>query len=48
VQPWVESAAAALRSETARRFADAFRQASPDQWWKSFAGAQEGREQTAR
>jgi putative hydrolase of HD superfamily len=38
VQPWVESAAAALRSETARRFADAFRQARPDQWWKSFAG----------
>jgi putative hydrolase of HD superfamily len=51
VQPWVESAAAALRSETARRFADAFRQARPDQWWKSFAGQlrpQEGREQTAR
>jgi putative hydrolase of HD superfamily len=51
VQPWVESAAAALRSETARRFADAFRQARPDQWWKSFAGQlrpQEGRDQTAR
>ena len=51
VRPWVESAAAALRSETARRFADAFRQARPDQWWKSFAGQlrpQEGREQTTR
>jgi putative hydrolases of HD superfamily len=51
VQPWVESAAAALRSETARRFADAFRHARPDQWWKSFAGQlrpQEGRDQTAR
>lgn len=51
VQPWVESAAAALRSETARRFADAFRQARPDQWWKSFAGQlrpREGRDQTAR
>jgi putative hydrolase of HD superfamily len=51
VQPWVESAAAALRSETARRFAGAFRQARPDQWWKSFAGQlrpQPGWEQTGR
>jgi putative hydrolases of HD superfamily len=39
VQPWVETAAAALRSEAARRFADAFRRARPDQWWKSFADA---------
>jgi 5'-deoxynucleotidase YfbR-like HD superfamily hydrolase len=39
VQPWVETAAAALRSEAARRFADAFRRARPDQWWKSFAAA---------
>jgi putative hydrolase of HD superfamily len=39
VQPWVETAAAALRSETARRLADAFRRARPDQWWKSFADA---------
>jgi len=39
VQPWVETAAAALRSEAARPFADAFRRARPDQWWKSFAAA---------
>jgi putative hydrolases of HD superfamily len=37
VQPWVETAVAALRSDTAKRLAGAFQRAQPDQWWKAFA-----------
>jgi putative hydrolase of HD superfamily len=37
VQPWVDTAAADLRSATAKRLADELQRTGPDQWWKSFA-----------
>jgi putative hydrolase of HD superfamily len=38
VQPWVDTAAADLRSATANRLADELQRTQPDQWWKAFAG----------
>jgi putative hydrolases of HD superfamily len=35
VQPWVDTAVAALRSDTAKRLAAAFQRTRPDQWWKA-------------
>jgi putative hydrolase of HD superfamily len=37
VQPWVDTAAADLRSPTARRLADQLQRTPPDRWWKAFA-----------
>jgi putative hydrolase of HD superfamily len=37
VQPWVDTAAADLRSPTASRLADQLQRTPPDQWWKAFA-----------
>jgi putative hydrolases of HD superfamily len=37
VQPWVDTAAADLRSPTANRLADHLQRTPPDEWWKSFA-----------
>jgi putative hydrolases of HD superfamily len=35
--PWIETSAAALRSESARQLAEVCRQVPPRQWWKAFA-----------
>ena len=37
VPPWIETSAAALRSQSARRLAEACQQVPPRQWWKAFA-----------
>jgi putative hydrolases of HD superfamily len=37
VPPWIETSAAALRSESARQLAEACQQVPPRQWWKAFA-----------
>jgi hypothetical protein len=37
VPPWIETSAAALRSPSARRLAEACQQIPPRQWWKAFA-----------
>src|SRR5512132_1864695 len=37
VPPWIETSAAALRSKSARRVAEACQQIPPRQWWKAFA-----------
>jgi putative hydrolase of HD superfamily len=39
VPPWIETSAAALRSQSARQVADACQQIPPRQWWKAFAEA---------
>jgi putative hydrolases of HD superfamily len=39
VPPWIETSAAALRSESARQLAEACQQVPPRQWWKAFAEA---------
>ena len=42
VPPWIETSAAALRSESARQLAEACQQVPPRQWWKAFAEAYPG------
>jgi putative hydrolase of HD superfamily len=37
VPPWIETSAAALKSSSARRLAEACQQVPPRQWWKAFA-----------
>jgi putative hydrolase of HD superfamily len=37
--PWIESSAAALRSESARRLAEAGRRVPPRRWWEAVATA---------
>lgn len=37
VPPWIETSAAALRSQSARQLAEACQQVPPRQWWKAFA-----------
>jgi putative hydrolases of HD superfamily len=37
VPPWIETSAAALRSESARQLAEVCQQVPPRQWWKAFA-----------
>jgi putative hydrolases of HD superfamily len=39
VPPWIETSAAALRSESARRLAADCQQVPPRQWWKALAEA---------
>jgi putative hydrolases of HD superfamily len=39
VPPWIETSAAALRSESARRLAAVCQQVPPRQWWKALAEA---------
>jgi putative hydrolases of HD superfamily len=39
VPPWIETSAAALRTQSARRLAEACQQVPPRQWWKAFAEA---------
>jgi putative hydrolase of HD superfamily len=39
VPPWIETSAAALRSRSALRLAEACQRVPPRQWWKAFAEA---------
>jgi putative hydrolases of HD superfamily len=48
VEAWIESSAAALRSPSARRLAEAGRRVPPRRWWEAVAAARSGQARPAR